>query len=350
MSIYIDAAEAISPQHTFDTKEFLASVVASETNYFSCIEPDYKNYISAKVLRRMSKMVKMSLTASLVALKNSNIETPDAIIFGTGLGCVDDTLKFLEQIIDNKELLLNPTAFMQSTHNTVAGQIALMLACKNYNFTFTQQSISFETALIDAMLMLNEKENCNLLLGSVDEITEKSYDLIKMAGCAKSKNGLGGTNPGSGFTPGEGANCFVLSNTKSTKNKAKILGVSLFNTIKTSESLPVDLKNLFEKNGLSIQDIDVLISGANGDKNTDKNYLHVNKLFGNSIQLNYKQLVGEYDTASGFALWLASQIITNQYIPSIFNVDDLSKSTCNTILIHNYSLAHEHSFILVSKC
>jgi 3-oxoacyl-(acyl-carrier-protein) synthase len=350
MSIYINAAQAISPQHTFDTQEFITTVAASENNYFSCIEPDYKNYISAKVLRRMSKMVKMSLTASLVALKNSNIETPDAIIFGTGLGCVDDTLKFLEQIIDNKELLLNPTAFMQSTHNTVAGQIALLLACKNYNFTFTQQSVSFETALIDAMLMLHEKENCNVLLGSVDEITEKSYDLLKMAGCVKSEPGMGGTNPSSGYTPGEGANCFVLSNTKSAKNKAKILGVSLFNKINTLEPLPVDLKNLFEKNGLSIRDIDVLISGVNGDENTDKNYLHVKKFFGNSIQLNYKQLIGEYDTASGFALWLAYQIIYNQYIPEIFKVDDLPKSTRNTILIHNYSIAHEHSFILVSKC
>ena len=52
---------------------------------------------------------------------------PDAIITGTGLGCLEDTEKFLTAMVTNKEEFLTPTSFIQSTHNTVSAQIALLL-------------------------------------------------------------------------------------------------------------------------------------------------------------------------------------------------------------------------------
>ncbi len=45
---------------------------------------------------------------------------PGAIITGTALGCLEDTVTFLTRMIELNEELLPPTAFIQSTHNTVA--------------------------------------------------------------------------------------------------------------------------------------------------------------------------------------------------------------------------------------
>lgn len=63
--------------------------------------------------------------ASALAMKDANVESVDAIITGTGLGCIEDSEKFLKSILDNKEEFLTPTSFIQSTHNTVGAQIAL---------------------------------------------------------------------------------------------------------------------------------------------------------------------------------------------------------------------------------
>lgn len=51
----------------------------------------------------------------------------DAIITATGLGCLADTEKFMNALMDNREQMLNPTAFIQSTFNTVGAQLALLL-------------------------------------------------------------------------------------------------------------------------------------------------------------------------------------------------------------------------------
>ncbi len=350
MNVFINSIEAISPQNTFDTNEFLPEIKKSDNQYLSCITPNYKEYINPRLLRRMSPIVRMGIACSIKVLQTANIEQPDAIIIGTGLGCIADTVKFLDQIIENNESLLNPTAFIQSTHNTVSGQIALFLTCKKYNFTFSQQTVSFETALIDAFMMLQEEAAKNILLGALDEITERSYSLLKQADCTKDSTSNIYKAQSKGYIPGEGANFFVLSNEKSDKNIAQIKAVSAFNKIDDKNELPTELKNIFAQHNLSIQDIDVLISGINGDVRTDKNYAQVQQVFKNSTHIAYKHLVGEYDTASGFATWLGTKLIQTQLVPDSVKINNVRKELITNILIHHYDSDHGHSFILLSKC
>ncbi|MEN8119817.1 MAG: beta-ketoacyl synthase chain length factor [Bacteroidota bacterium] len=350
MDVFINSAEAITPQNTFDTKEFLTNINELKEDYFTCIRPDYKEYISPKLLRRMSKVVRMGIASSKMALQTANIEQPDAIIVGTGMGCLDDTVKFLDQIIENNESLLNPTPFIQSTHNTVSGQIALLLGCKNYNFTFTQQDVSFETALVDTFLILQEKKGSNILLGGIDEVTEKTYRLQEKAGCTKVPTDNILKSNTKGYIPGEGSCFFTLSNQESDKNIAKVTAISVFNKIDDRNTLPKDLQEILSENNISINDIDILISGVNGDVSEDKNYASIQQIFKESLHVGYKNLIGEYDTASSFAMWLGTKIIQNQLIPNAVKINSISKKSIETVLIHSYSKGHEHSFTLLSKC
>ena len=105
----------------------------------------------------MSRIVKMGVFAALSCLRNAEVEIPDAIIAGTGLGCLEDTEKFLGSMYTSEEKLLNPTPFIQSTHNTVAGAIALAIKCHGYNATYTHRGFSFESALIDALMQIHDK-------------------------------------------------------------------------------------------------------------------------------------------------------------------------------------------------
>ena len=75
------------------------------------------------------------------------VEMPGGIIVGTAYGCLQDTEIFLTTMIEYNEEMFTPTAFIQSTHNTIGAQIGLMLQCHNYNNAFVHSGFSFESAL-----------------------------------------------------------------------------------------------------------------------------------------------------------------------------------------------------------
>src|SRR5690348_12102657 len=118
-------------------------------------EPDYTGYINPNQIRRMSRMVRMGLWAGKRCLQDASVEIPDAIITSTAYGANEDTEKFLRSISDNGSTG-SPTSFIQSTHNVLGGQLALLLGCRGYNMTYTQGEFSFESGLIDSQLLLSE--------------------------------------------------------------------------------------------------------------------------------------------------------------------------------------------------
>jgi len=157
MGIFIKGVGNVSPQKTIDKHIFESEdLLPISSNRLKCIEPDYTQFVDSKQLRRMSRVIRMGVAASFTALKEAKIEKPDAVIVGTALGCLEDTASFLSKLVQNNEEMLSPTAFIYSTHNTIAAQIAYLLNCKGYNSTYVHKNISFESALIDAILLLHE--------------------------------------------------------------------------------------------------------------------------------------------------------------------------------------------------
>jgi 3-oxoacyl-[acyl-carrier-protein] synthase II len=129
MSIYIRSAASVSAQNTLGNNGFLTDIVQYTGTRLPAIEPDYKQYIDPKQIRRMSHVIKMGVAAAQECLSNAQVEMPGAIVTGTAFGCLEDTYTFLGRIIEMDEEMLPPTAFIQSTHNTVGAQVALMLKC-----------------------------------------------------------------------------------------------------------------------------------------------------------------------------------------------------------------------------
>ena len=349
MPAYIQSAEAISPQPTFASGGFLDEIRLPDTPYFTCINPDYRQYINPVSLRRMSRVIRMGLTASKVCLEHAGVDQPDAIITGSGLGCVQDTVRFLNQVIENREQLLNPTAFIQSTHNTVSGQIALMLACRNYNLTFSQKSISFETALLDAIMLLEEKGGGYILVGGVDEIVEESYDLMRRSGCitpGPAENIM--EDRAEGAVAGEGATFFLLSDKSGKGSLARIDDLEIIHSCHGFNELKELLGSFLQRNGLSLNEIDLLVTGKNGDARFTGIYDQVNSLFEGSLAAGYKHLVGEYDTASAFGTYLAARIIQENRVPHAVLLNSASRDQISRGLVFNYSKNRDFTFILLS--
>ena len=130
----------------------------------------------------MGKIMKSALLSSLKALEQAGIETPDAIITATKLGCLEFSENLLRQLSDNGEQMFSPTWFMQSTHNTIGSAIAIRTHCHGYNMTYTQGERSLEWALRDAHLLLTSGKAKTVLVGLHEESTLYFSSLMKRLG------------------------------------------------------------------------------------------------------------------------------------------------------------------------
>lgn len=352
--IYINGVACISPQESLDLTQFLEAAIEYQGNQLSCIEPVYKDFIPPMQARRMSRILKMCNVAAQIALKDAGIEKPDAIEIATGLGCMADTEKFLSSIIDNDEEMLTPTAFIQSTHNTIGGMLALALGVDRQNFTFSHNDLSFEHALLDSLMLIRENEARNVLLGGAGEMTENTHIIKEKLGLLKMKpisNFDILTDETSGTIEGEGASFFVLSPDKTNGCYGKLTDLSFVYKPNGVEDLEEGIIKLLSEHDLKIEDLNLVISGYNGDLQNDEIYESLGtRFFKSTPQAYYKHLCGEYMTSSAFALWLAARILKEQKIPEILKLNETGQVPINHILIHNRSMENTHSFVLLSKC
>jgi len=353
MPAYITSMGVVSPQKSSDDKNWLEENVTYDSPKIRCIEPDYKELISPIHLRKMPRILKIGLYASMLCMRNSGIINPDAIIVGTGFGCLEDLEKFISQISSGNEKTLFTTSFIHSTHNLVGSQIAMMTKNQNYNMNYVHRSFSFENALTDAIMLLEENEANNVLTGCIDEITDYHFKLYQYLNFWKI-NGIADKNfyllntPGT--IAGEGSAFFNLASVK-TIDSPEIKGVYTF----YKPENPTEIKNHFytflDSIRISVNDIDLVISGNTGDNKFDKVYeTFAEDCFSSKKALVfYKHLCGEYHTATGFALSVAVHILKNQKIPSALVLSNISDKDIRHILIYNHYRNIEHAFILLSK-
>ena len=349
--LFINGIASISAQP--EKAIFEGNINTYHQNIFPAVSPNYKSFIQPMALRRMSTAIKMGLTAAKIALKEAGINQPDAIVTGTGEGCKQDTEKFLEAILNQDEYFLSPTNFIQSTHNTIGGQLALYLQCTGYNVTYTQNSASFESALIDAQLLFLEQPELNsVLVGGVDELSTKMTSFMRLDKQLKeqeiSNSDLLKTNS-SGTITSEGAHFFSISTEKSDRTYAELIDVSIFQT-KTSEEVSEKILKVLQLNNLDIKDIDVVILGNNGDNRFDHFYHYLqNGLFSEKPQVAYKHLTGDYKTVSGYAFWLACKLFKTKTIPEIIKLNAVTCQNPKTILIYNQYLGDNHSIMILNS-
>ncbi|TDE10280.1 beta-ketoacyl synthase chain length factor [Dyadobacter psychrotolerans] len=285
---YISAASSITHQPTFKNAGFSASL-HELTEDSELISPNYKDYIDAALLRRMSKILRMSVACAKTCLEEAEISQPDSIVVGTGLGCLQDTEKFLGTFL-TIEGLLPPTSFIQSTHNTIAGQISLSIGNHGYNMTHTQNTLSFEHALIDSMLLLSE-DNDHVLVGAADEyieILDKIQQDLHLPLSGKLSSG---------------ASFFMLSKERSANSLA---GISAVETIGLVEDIQTEIQRFLTEQNIRSSDLDmVLFPGFElGTSGIILDYFINNEVEIDRI-VDYLQFSGIYPTTSAFAMHYA---------------------------------------------
>jgi len=270
------------------------------------IHPNYKEAIPGLNLRRMSTIVKMGLANTIKCSTSNKI---DAIVVGTGLGSIHHTELFLSSVVNNYQSILSPTPFINSVHNTISGEIALHTHNKGYNSTYSQNGLSFEGALLDAMLLT--KEGKSVILGGVDESIPILDDLLTKM---KSKKLF---SSGSSF--------FNLSLNK----KYSLAEVS--NCIITKEEHLVSLMNTKVN-----PEEDFIISGVSTCNKSEQ-----------TNTFSYSKYSGIYMTNPAFGLQLAVEILNSLEIDELDGYKLPSK--LKKVIIINRSLKDDVGVIIVKK-
>lgn len=349
---YIIGTGCISPQNSIDNEWFFDTINPANGDYFSALEPSYKEHIAPNLLRRMGRAIKMGVTTANLAIEHTETKKFDAIITGTGLGCFEDSERFLLALLDNDEQFLTPTAFIQSTHNTVGSQIALIMKCHDYNFTYVHRGFSFESTLQDALMLFEEGKE-SILVGGIEEHTPNYITLNRRARKLQEQNTFVPIwkSKTSGIQLSEGAAFFVLNSKKTEKSVASVDGVQTLYKPKTAIDILMKMHAFLKLHELTLSDIDVTLMGFSGDVNFDQKLQELlPSIETETVVACYKHVCGEYPTASAFAMWTAVKIIEKQTLPKVLAMTDKRPSKIKHVLIFNQYLGVNYSFTLLSQC
>ena len=313
--MYINTASTISYQPTFRNPGF-SMRLQNLASTSALITPDYNEFIPAMDRRRMSHVQKMAIACSIDCLQQAGITQPDGIIVGTSMGCCVNTKSFLDKILSANEGPLSPTSFIVSTHNTIAGQIALLLKNHGYNMTHTQNSLSFEQSLIDGMLGINNGFK-NVLIGGADEQEDSIYNM-KARLCNEEIHLTCGTS------------FFTLSDTKNNQNTVNLIDVESFGLI---DDISFGIRNFLDSNKISAEEIGLVLFAVSQPEKMDV----LNSIFGPEKIFDYQKVTGTYYTNSAFATHIAIDILLNQEHP--YSGDQVKNIlVCNNLIPENLGL------------
>lgn len=281
--VYIKAATQISMQQPLSEAWMTAPVEHTEP-YVRSLDPNFRDWLNPLESRRMGKILKRALVTAQKVMHDSGVQQPDAVITGTGLGCIENTELFLDQLCREGEEMLKPTYFMQSTHNTISSLISIHDHLHGYNTTYSHKSVSFDSALLDAFTQLRLGDIQTALVTGNDEMTPTYFSILQRAGYVG--------QPGQ-VAAGETSVAMMLTTD------------------------PADALCEIEEVSMSVRDAqqpfapaDLLVLGTNGVPQNDQLYREVAQHMPGVETFEYKRLFGESYTVSGLGVYAAAHLLS----------------------------------------
>ena len=350
---YIQAASQISNQLPLSEQWFEQTVFPAVANSDSQ-EADYSKYINPMAARRMGKLFKRAIATAVDVMDKGKMEQVDAIITGTGLGCIEHTEKFLNAMLDNDEECLPPTHFMQSTHNTISSQIALHLKCHGYNCTYSHRGTSFDSSLLDALTQMHLGDIHSAMVCGHEEMTPTYFKMLGKIGYWKDgqfdEKALHRHDSVGSFSGSCSVN-LLLSDTANSETMCAVQSIDLLYK-PSPQQLQEALQQRLAQLNISIEDISAVVMGLSGDQANDEVYLDfARQNCPDTPVVWYKHIFGESYCASAFGVYTAAVMMQRQRIPAhLLYSAHKTEITPKYILVYNHFQNKDHSLILLSSC
>lgn len=214
---------------SFDTGPFKSNIGGVVEGF------DPGRFMPSMSYRRMSRISRMSVAASVEALKDSGLilDTMDkeriAVIMGTAYGSSSHVEEFYAGLLRDGPRGAQPFLFPDIVPNAAASHIAIFHGITGPNNTFCQNEISAENAILYARDLLCRDLVDVVLVGGADELSAALYACYDAVG---GLNRIKVNNdqpvkpaPGGGLVLGEGAGVLVMETyDHALKRNAKIYG------------------------------------------------------------------------------------------------------------------------------
>jgi hypothetical protein len=125
-----------------------------------------------RTFRRTSRYVKLAQVGAAACMERFHVPGVDparvGVFLGSGLGNTADIVPLSEGVLRLDRPWASPMAFAGSVGNAASFHVARMLGFTGPNVTVSQEELSFEGALVEAGLALDEHRVDHALVGGVD--------------------------------------------------------------------------------------------------------------------------------------------------------------------------------------
>ena len=324
-NIYIKSATQISLQSPL-SEDWMTNPVFPDEPFMRSQDPNFRDWLPPLESRRMGKIMRRAIVTALKVMNDSGIATPDAVITGTGLGCIENTELFLDQLCREGEEMLKPTYFMQSTHNTISSLIAIKTKCHGYNSTYSHKSISFESALMDAFTQMKLGDISTAMVTGNDEMTPSYFNILQRSGYVGQEGQV---------TAGEASVSMMLS----TEGKGALCEVE-------KVSLAFGEFHLEQL----VDSADAVMMGYNGNQENDAVYDRLTADIAHLPVLQYKNIFGECYSASALGIYAAAHCLKQGSAPAFMRMDGADEPMkLQRLLVVNHSDGQSFSGILLKK-
>jgi 3-oxoacyl-(acyl-carrier-protein) synthase len=337
---------------------------------FTCDLSKTREFLDPVKTRRWGRLQTMSLLAAKRAFLPEVLNGQEAqtgVYVGTGMGSLGETTFFLENMVRQKENFPKPANFVNSVHNATASTLGLEFGLKGENITVVHRDISFDGALGHALSSLQQGKVRYAVVCGADEMNYFHALAGEAADQWKTQETtfkpLGGRHSRATFL-GEGAAVCVLSASPIVDKKSwgRILGVKT-GRYKRNARAYLDfshagdfLEELLFSAGVKAGDVDLVLSGANGDRPLDRVYQGVVVELGKRAARKiphaaYKRLCGDYRGASGFGFVVAALLLRSGRVSrELLRQGTLPlEGPVKTILLYHLSRSGVHSACLLRR-
>lgn len=326
--VFIKTATQISVQQPL-SEAWMTEPEIPGGDYVRSQDPLFRQWLNPLESRRLGRLLKRAIVTATEAMTpvvgaSQSPALPDAIITGTGLGCIENTELLLNQMCRDGDEALKPTNFMQSTHNTISSLIAINNKCHGYNSTYSHKAVSFDSALLDAFIQLRLGDISTALVTGNDEMTPSYFTILQRAGYVGQK----------GQVPATEASVAMMLTTEADGALCELQ----------------DIKMTYGTGPVSLPLSDAILIGTNGNEANDRVYNELLRHLPKAPLLRYKHLFGEGYSVSALGIYAAAHIVAKGEAPAFMRCDDIDKPLpVSRILIVNHSDGACFSYITLKK-
>jgi 3-oxoacyl-(acyl-carrier-protein) synthase len=167
--------------------------------------------------RRLDRLSVWSLVAASLAVKDAGLDLAQAnrsraaVVFATGLGCVELTEAYFRSASDNGWSGVDPIVFPETLCSAPASHVARCLDLRGPNITASCKGLGGECALLQAASLIRNGQADWAVIMAGDTLTRGAYEWYEAA-CALSPACFDTAPPDGceGFVPGEGVSAVVM--------------------------------------------------------------------------------------------------------------------------------------------